>query len=253
MNRIFDFLSRLMIYAATFLLLASCSSDDGPDNPEDNNPTGAGSDFVGVWEESIGDFVFFKEGYSKLDANNFGKWTYNKDTNILATTNDGWQFMVTLSSKDQWAAIGISSKEKTYTFNRVTGLDAIYAVIKGASYKDENGEQITMPSHLANYKIGRNGYKYANAIGELCGGYVEFIEDDDNNDLTYKYQAYTLESFLPYKGDRIYYFQADMNDRGTAVFSDIYSVEKCKLVMTSSHEKKEDRIIRTFVFDNKGN
>lgn len=255
MSRTLSFISMLMSCTAAFIFATACSSDDGPDNKGDNVPTESRNEFVGVWNGSMGQFVFFNDGYSKLGTSNFGKWTYNKDTNILATTNSGWQFLVTLSAENEWAAIGISSKEKTYTFQRVSGVDEIYAIIEGAEYTDMDGKLTTMPTSTVNYQIGTNNTsRYVDAIGGLCGGYVEFKEDNDGNDHTYEYQAYTLETIpIGYWHSGQKYFAADADDHGTAVFTNLYSAEKCKLVMTSSHKKKEDRITRTFVFDNRGN
>lgn len=97
------------------------------ESPEDNLPDVARS-FIGYWRNtqslvSNRDFVFYADGtcdnywtygggYEKS-----GYWTFNEETNILATTIDTWQWNVTLSNSEAWAGI-LYGSEKSQSYNR---------------------------------------------------------------------------------------------------------------------------------------
>lgn len=67
--------------------------------------------------------MFYQDGSAKsYTRNSFylekeGKWSFNINTDILATTIDGWQWQVTLVDSDDWAGLALGSAS-TQLFSR---------------------------------------------------------------------------------------------------------------------------------------
>lgn len=209
------FLHRTIFFTPLLILLllaVSCSKDKEPDDPSGNLPAELANNFVGAWESSTGSqtFVFFNDGYAKLNGKYFGKWTYNKDTNILATTVNNFQFQITLTSNDEWAAIGISSN-KTYSFKRITGANLAYAILNGATVVDLDNKD-------GEYKCSINdrAFSFDVIVGFPGMKYVKFNEDGGE----YSYIGYNeyYNSFC----------------RGKADFKNIYSASECNLKLKDS-------------------
>lgn len=138
MNKKFLFnLLTTVIVTLVCVCFVSCGSDD--DNvlskdgdevhsPEDNLPDAART-FVGYWRNSLdnlttsSDFVFYADGICERYSSDGGTyqgqgyWTFNENTNILATTTANWQWTVTLSNSEAWAGVSLGSS-KTQTFYR---------------------------------------------------------------------------------------------------------------------------------------
>lgn len=240
----------LSVLAIGAVGIQSCGDD--PDDPKKNLPSENDSEFVGGWQGSMGEFLFFNDGNAKLD-NNFGKWTFDNNTNILATTLDKWQFIVTLTSTDQWAAIAASGTG-TYTFDRLSPIEYAYALMKYSSYTSEDGES-GVCGGLGHYQIGKNmtgGNKTTDALRfDGLSGYISFEDDGDGKDNTFKYTLYSLESdSYKYNNKYKYYDYLQFQHRGTAVFSDMHSSTKCKLAIKSDSSKPEDIIQHTFTLKN---
>ncbi len=239
----------LSVLAIVALGIQSCGDD--PDDPSKNLPSENDSEFVGGWQGSMGEFLFFNDGNAKLNSYEFGKWTFDNNTNILATTLDKWQFIVTLTSTDQWAAIAASGTG-TYTFDRLGSIEYAYALMAGSSYVSEDGES-GVCGNLQRKQVGTNSIggnkKYTDAL-EFNGlfGYITFEDDGDDKDNTFKYTLYSLERHVPYRGESYYYLQVQHS--GSAVFSDMHSSDKCKLAIKSNSSKSEDIVQHTFTLKN---
>lgn len=246
------------IYLASGLMslavisLASCSKDD----PTDNNPTDKYSEFVGEWEGDMGDFMFFNDGNAKQISNNnnvtFGKWTFDKDTRILATTVNEWQFHVTLSSNDSWAASNLAGTQ-TYSFEREDeDEDYFYDLLLGATCTDETGEV----SKVGGFETAHStSSSYSDSVEGLSfpglNGYLILTEKEDSektHEFNYRLCSREYRYGSGSYDQSYYYFQT--SHHGTAKFTDIYSSTKCKLEIVSDNENKEDRVQHTFIIDN---
>lgn len=240
------------IAALTLIGFSSCSKDDDPDS---NNPTDKFSEFVGEWEGDMGDFMFFNDGNAKQISNNdkvtFGKWTFDKETRILATTVNDWQFQVTLSSNDSWAAANLAGTQ-TYSFEREDeDEDYFYDLLLGATCTDETGE-VTKVGGMESARIHSGSKESAYGLSfPGLNGYLIFTEKEDSektHEFYYRLCSREYRYFTSPYNQSYYYFQTSHS--GTAKFTDIYSSTKCKLEIVSDDENKEDIIRHTFIIDN---
>lgn len=150
MKKLFSF-NKLAIAMVALLSVGfvSCGDDDenvtpAPNNgeevakPEDNLPEKTRA-FVGYWRnsqtdsEACCDFLFLPDGkclrYRTSDGSfiDEGYWTFDENTNILATTVGGWQWQVTLSNSATWAGFSIASST-TQSYNRDDARYALYFI-----------------------------------------------------------------------------------------------------------------------------
>lgn len=236
------------VLMASAFAFQSCGSDE-PDDPKKNLPSENDSEFVGGWQGSMGKLLFFNDGNAKLNGDLFGKWTFDNETKILATTLDAWQFVITLTSDDQWAAIAASGTG-TYTFNRLEPVEYAYELMHGATYEAEDGESGVCGS-LINERIGTSSFSVQTTDAlqfEGLHGYIAFEDDGDGKDNTFNYTLYSREYKYVYKGSSYYYFQ--VQHKGTSVFSDMHSSTKCKLDIKSNSSNPENVIQHTFTLKN---
>lgn len=235
------------------IALASCSKDD---DPTDNNPTDKYSEFVGEWEGDMGDFMFFNDGNAKqISKNNkvtFGKWTFDKETRILATTVNDWQFRITLSSNDSWAGANLAGTQ-TYSFDRKDeDEDYFYDLLLGATCTDETGEVSKVGGfESAHIYVSSNSNTMEALSFPGLNGYLILTEKEDSektHEFNYRLCSREYKYVHSSYNQGYYYFQTSHN--GTAKFTDIYSSSKCKLEIVSTEENKEDVIRHTFIIDN---
>lgn len=242
--------------AAALAVMALTVQSCGSDEPESGkNPPSAGgedvSTFVGGWSGAIGTFIFFNDGNAKLASTSsnvasFGKWTFGNETNILATTINNWQFFVTLSDSDSWAALSPSGSN-SYSFERINKFDYVYTLMRGAAYVADDGEKGTCGGFDS--AILDSEYKQALWFPGL-NGYIIFNADGDNKDNTFKYALYTREYHISNSGNNYYYFL--LQHQGIAEFSNMDSSTKCTLKTTSDHKNSSDVIKHTFTLNNTG-
>lgn len=236
------------ILLTSAFLFQSCGNDE-PADPSKNLPSENDSEFVGGWQGTMGKFLFFNDGNAKLGGDIFGKWTFDNETKILATTLDGWQFVVTLTSEDQWAAIAASGTG-TYTFNSLDQVEYAYALMHGATYEAEDGESGVCGS-LVHERVGRYG-SADNGTDALqfdgLHGYIELKDDGDDKDNTFNYALYSREYQYAYNGSGYFYFQ--VQHKGTAVFNNMHSSTKCTLEIKSNSSDAESVIQHTFTLKN---
>lgn len=207
-------------------LVTSCGKDNDPDDPNSNLPAGVAKEFVRAWKSTTGSLtlVFYNDGYVKQDGQYFGKWTYNKETNILATTVNNLQFQITLTSDNEWAAICISNN-LVYTFKRITGGDLAKAILDGATainLDDENRE-----SHCS--------VKFYMIDGLPGMYYVSFSEENGE----YEYDEYYVNG----SGKK------NWISSGKAGFKNMVSATSCRLTLKRT---SESGLVINCIIDNTG-
>lgn len=110
----------LLIFAFMQMCFTACGGDDeeGTTNNVDNNESsislsGEERMFVGYWNLSVGanfhNFVFFPNGKAVRDGSAYGKWQYSKDTKILATNIEMWQFQINAIFDDSWTGVTVNT------------------------------------------------------------------------------------------------------------------------------------------------
>jgi hypothetical protein len=115
---LFDTL-KIGVFLLSFCMLnlTSCGDDEtiqqeqekekNEENELENNLSEKAQKFVGCWYARVSAydhyFTFFPNGKAIRDSQSKGVWTFNEDSDILATTIENWQFKITLSTNEAWA------------------------------------------------------------------------------------------------------------------------------------------------------
>lgn len=152
----FGFTSFFLFSVAVFgcLCLVGCSGGDDGDGPDtddqtpENNLPEASRKFLGAWKGypdkgKMLDIVFLADGTVKCRREHLnvsaGSWTFNPETDILATTVDK-QWTVTLSNENSWAGISIESVSHSYSFRRDESANTIYLLLANTEWSDGDRE-----------------------------------------------------------------------------------------------------------------
>lgn len=187
----------------------ACSTNDEIDSnsPEDNLPEETKA-FLGYWESSNDNYLFFADGicwripYNSYNPNNFtpekGYWTYDNSTKILATTINQWQ--VTLSNPLAWTGISLVN-EKVETFEKVTApLDYIHPILTNSSWEESpdsvlniNCRESKTGGHLSNFTGYRINKNINNSINLKSAEYIELKEDKNTEDYIFIYNLKKYE------------------------------------------------------------
>ena len=139
-------------------ILTACPNDDDDDNMSSNST----NSFAGYWEipniNAAGGITYrmmlYSEGIMKgstdyVSGKNWGSmynWTYNSDTNILATSASygnvkpvNLQWQITMKSTDNWTGLALyESKNGTCVANRNLGEKALNAILVPRVWVKEN-------------------------------------------------------------------------------------------------------------------
>lgn len=147
-------ISKLLILVAVALSMAACDK-----SPVQEKETAM---FVGMWQvssdnpkESVSLWIFFDDGtakqisgFSGKKAYSYwkpasGKWSYDKDTKILATDVNYYQWIITMNDDQTWTAMSTDSKYH-YSASRFTPDDEelLYIILIGSKW--EGGKLGTM-------------------------------------------------------------------------------------------------------------
>lgn len=216
--------------------LASLSCEKQPDTPKLDKEA---AQFVGIWavssdnpDKKFAYWVFYDDGTAKKIISPYdyssnwdwkdggtGKWTYDKDTKILATTVDLFQVQITMFSKEEWSAIGTDGKYhytgKVFSKNEE---DRLYLLLIGTKWIGSKYGEITIGSSLSAY-LGKNSTIYDNAlwfstppgIKEAENNYwtnlfITSYDDELHFSLTRRYfgTAYGREQYFSAIGDANY-------------------------------------------------
>lgn len=245
-----------LIIALCSVSLISCGGDDNNDEPipenttteetsESNLPDEAKA-FVGYWAPDGGriynDYCFFDDGTafrrnwknSSSEYKEFGYWTYDIDTKILATTftasgaGNAIQYSITLSNENVWTGIAPSGTpikfEKSidkyfqYMLSNSSWTAADRSTISFGYYEHVWGGESTYYSLLS--VRGTN-------IQE--GYYLNILSCTDE---------YNMEYNLCYLNTSSWGNKYNSAGSGTLTIVNPYSPKKCKLVLTGTISKE---------------
>lgn len=169
---------RFFLAAGMLLLSLSCSKTPNPVMDEET------SRFVGMWsvtsDNPDAEFAFWVlyddgtakkiqaegewEALSDLKLAGVGKWTYSKDSGILATTVDLFQVQVTMSEEKEWSAIGTDGKyHYTAKTCKVPDLTRLYLIFMGTVWTGEKYGSFSIGDPLFAY-WNKNGSSTATAL-----------------------------------------------------------------------------------------
>jgi hypothetical protein len=208
----FTYLTQLLVIAFLGFNIISCSTEDdngpskGPEAPEDNLPEEAKA-FLGYWENQGnkgGNFVFFEDGIcwmtplSSSSSNKYshisGYWTYDNLTQILATTTNEWQWQVTLSNSEAWAGVSLGSSTVQTFEKEKDPLILLKIILWSSSWKESadstlniNYYQSFTTSSDDKYTSDFSGFNIDQTINLGTARYLEVLEDETENDYTFKY------------------------------------------------------------------
>lgn len=148
----------LKLAFAVFLLslcvlnFTSCSDDESiqqeqeqeknEENESENNLSEKAQKFVGCWSAQVSAyghrFTFFPNGKAIRDSSSKGVWTFDEDSNILATTIENWQFKITLSTNEAWAGYTLNTG-RTVNASKQTDNLFIEDYLLMTNWKNEEG------------------------------------------------------------------------------------------------------------------
>lgn len=140
-----------LVLSLCWCFTACGSDDDSPaqegNNQENQNQQGNGNQtegdeisasaklFVGKWDRESGynypyNWYFFADGTCigsfAGGSHPDGNWNYDSDTKILATTVNGWQYTITLSTQDAWGGISLGSTPHSIAFTKPADQSQFY-------------------------------------------------------------------------------------------------------------------------------
>lgn len=232
----FGFTSFFLFSVAVFgcLCLVGCSDGDDGDGPDtddqtpENNLPEASRKFLGAWKGypdkgKMLDIVFLADGTVKCRRAalnvSAGSWTFNPETDILATTVDK-QWTVTLSNESSWAGISIESVSHSYSFLRDESANAIYLLLANTEWSDGDRE-------LAVREPGGSLVFSYPGTGNTINRYITFELTEEGDDLS--------DSFFDYE------LKVDCNDwrsagGGKLTIADPYTPSKTKITLTGTVE-----------------
>lgn len=241
----------------------ACSTNDEIDSnsPEDNLPEETKA-FLGYWESSNDNYLFFADGicwripYNSYNPNNFtpekGYWTYDNSTKILATTINQWQ--VTLSNPLAWTGISLVN-EKVETFEKVTApLDYIHPILTSSSW-EESPDSVLNIEYLEyrhdynppeyRYTSDFEGYRIGYSINLNSAKYIEILEDNNTEDYIFKYNLREFE-YKRSGGTDIWtgewdLFSTEIIGSGTVELKNPKNYSELELVFTGSINKTMHR------------
>ncbi len=260
--KVFKYFAFLMLLGCAPMALTSCGGDDDePDKTvgvEDSNLPEGAEQFVGLWLNQGGrgyDFFFFQDGtataYDRgtLYVESTGKWSFNKETSILATTIGGWQWQVTLVDDEDWAGIAFDSGV-TQSFSKATTLDEIKAILESKHWEstDKSEREITTDegftssivnagNKLVKYEIPISGDILTQENTNVNDGYHRYINiKSDINSFSFEY------SIDAYNG--WYVIDTSLLNKGTGkmTIKNPYNPKKTRLVCTGGPLEGEWKI-----------
>lgn len=235
------------------LTFTACGGDDD-DEPEtsslaDNLPDESKS-YVGLWinQGNKGyDWLFLPDGAAKAfpydrGSSTFapadvGCWTYDSDTNILATDIDSWQWQVTLANDSVWAGLSLGSGT-VQTFDREESLLYYFLAFTCSTSWEEYADSTLILGTSSSEYISRGNYQSCISIQSSStiyvgnSKYLSISEDDNDTDHTF---AYTLrrESSSSFGSSNL----GPVIGKGTVTLKNPISSTSAKLVFAGFIEK----------------
>lgn len=198
--------------------LVACDKEDDPTN----NPNGLDNEsesvinkyketrnLIGRWNYTgygESDFVFLSDGTCLLDGAytigyKVGKWNYNLENKLLATTCGGWSWTISFLTENEWS--GITPGGRSFSYNRGYWNDPNDELLIGKWINKESDISITFRANKT--------YTINTAETSLNGSYeVETYSPSDWND-EYLYTRYI-------------YFNGDITDKLNVDYLDGYRI-----------------------------
>ena len=65
-----------------------------------------------------------------------GSWAFDPSTNILATSEEGWQYKITLKTADNWTGLMLGEDQISFSFQRGTNREALQELLYGKWVND---------------------------------------------------------------------------------------------------------------------
>ena len=158
------------------------------------------SQFVGVWsvssdnpEAKLSYWVFYDDGTAKnvnaynsvsaplseMKVSGTGKWTYDKKTNILATTLNLFQVQTTMVGENVWTAIGTDGRyHYTGTLLDESDLMRIHILLMGTKWEGNKLGSFSIGAPLS-ARLGKFGTSYGTALA--CSTPAKIQETENIN------------------------------------------------------------------------
>lgn len=183
--------------------LISCSKDDSPTkDPTDLDKESESvinkyketRKLIGRWNYTgygKSDFVFLSDGTCLLDGRQtvgytVGKWNFNPENNLLATTCGSWSWTISFMTEKEWS--GITPGGNSFSYNRGYWNDPNDELLIGKWVNEEAGISITFKAD--------NTYTINTAGTSLNGSYEVDTYSPSNWEDEYLYTRY-----ISFKGD----------------------------------------------------
>lgn len=165
----------LLAFTLFTLCTSSCSKEDAEDtdielpgdNDDSDNDEVLSSElkpFIGVWDRESGAnyptrWVFYADqtcsGKFKGGSSPRGQWGFSSKDNILSTTVNGWQYLITLKTDSHWSGVSLGGSN-TVSFYRPKHWENEFAlcILFHYSWFDEKGNELSFHSNLEHNKWG---------------------------------------------------------------------------------------------------
>ncbi len=207
-TRVFNLMALFFVAALTLSFTACGGDDDGEYNTVVNpqNLDDESKYFVGAWNLWTGNdnyFIFFPNGrairgkdiyisyngFTSIAYDYVGRWQYNSDTKLLATTFYLWQLIVTAQFENSFTAVTINTSSMV---NASRLVDTYYATqfFKSVDFTDEDGyNPLKSTSMYYNYTDVKEASLDGNTIKGVLRYYYSYYSG------TRKIESETLRNF----------------------------------------------------------
>ncbi len=208
-----------LLLIASILLTAFSSCNKLPEGSKALDKDSA--QFIGVWAVSSDNpareyayWIFYDDGtakkviseysysnYYEWKSGGFGKWSYDKDTKILATTVDLFQVQITMVSENEWSAIGTDGKyHYTGTLYKGSEISNLYMFLIGTKWEGSKFGKLAIDAPFSGY-AGKNSSSYLHTLWFSTPSVIKETEKDFWTNL----YIYDYEDQLHYSLFRRYY------------------------------------------------
>lgn len=189
----------LIVLFLPLFALSSCSGDkdkDEPKNPDEVTTTL--SKFVGFWltnRDNV-NFLFFpdetavqfndtyyeyKNGHGVVAK---GKWQYNEELNLLATTLGNWQINITAIFEDEWTGVSVGGtvisaekRNEDYIWDIIYGYEITHVSQWEDSEGNTPGHSLTDPYYDVSYSKDKLRYSNIQINNDISYDFGYYFDD----------------------------------------------------------------------------
>lgn len=230
---------------------------DGTDVPED--PDGDGnisvetSPFAGYWTRSSNSnwnnyyYLFRPDGSCEswiydsydevMESPDYGSWSYDPDTKILATTLSGEQWQVTIVTDNQWSGIALHTESTSHTFTRLTDVEMVKYIVPGDwVFTSDSSEGYTTEKSFSKYDSIYDSENYVIPSGNIYdsrhvyGTYTYWYWTYSENDDEYDGKCIMTDTRYDRDDDNDYYSRVISETEYTLTVLNPYSQDDCILI-----------------------